>query len=87
MGNASSDDASGSGNDDNSDRDGCYMTTSRKGDLDRHAYANNPNNSAYWKGKGYDERPDDWQARARQGENDDGGGDDVGKREGDDEQG
>ena len=33
----------------------------RKSDLDNHADQLNPNNDAYWDGRGYDGRPDDWE--------------------------
>ncbi len=32
-----------------------------KHDDDNHANQMNPNNDAYWQGRGYDERPDDWE--------------------------
>ena len=32
-------------------------------DLDNHANQMNPNNDAYWESRGYDERPDDWEDR------------------------
>ncbi len=37
---------------------------SRQSDMDNHANQLNPNNDAYWSGRGYDERPDDWEDRA-----------------------
>ena len=36
---------------------------SRKDDLDNHANQMNPNNDAYWESRGFDERPDDWEDR------------------------
>ena len=36
---------------------------SRKDDMDNHADQLNPNNDAYWESRGYDERPDDWEDR------------------------
>ena len=36
---------------------------SRKDDLDNHANQMNPNNDAYWESRGFDERPDDWEER------------------------
>ena len=36
-----------------------------KGQSDRNNHANqmNPNNDAYWQSRGYNERPDDWEAQ------------------------
>ena len=34
-------------------------------DQDNRADQLNPNNDAYWQSRGDDERPDDWQDRAR----------------------
>ncbi len=31
----------------------------------------NPNNDAYWQSRGYDERPDDWEDRIKEEEEDD----------------
>ena len=42
---------------------------SPKDDLDNHANQMNPNNDAYWESRGFDDRPDDWEDRAD--ENDD----------------
>ena len=39
---------------------------SRKDDLDNHANQMNPNNDAYWESRGFDERPDDWEERIDQ---------------------
>ena len=36
---------------------------SRKDDLDNHANQMNPNNDAYWESRGFDGRPDDWEDR------------------------
>ncbi len=44
------------------------------GNDDNRADQMNPNNDAYWQSRGYDERPDDWEALAAG--NDDEGGDD-----------
>ncbi len=41
---------------------------SRQSDLDNHANQMNPNNDAYWDSRGYDERPDDWEERVEQDE-------------------
>lgn len=41
-----------------------------KDDDDNHADQLNPNNDAYWQSRGEEERPDDWEDRAR-AENDD----------------
>lgn len=41
---------------------------SRQSDLDNHADQLNPNNDAYWESRGWDERPDDWEERAAEGE-------------------
>ena len=41
---------------------------SRQSDLDNHADQLNPNNDAYWESRGWDERPDDWEERAVEGE-------------------
>ncbi len=38
---------------------------------DNHANQLNPNNDAYWQSRGDDERPDDWQERARTDGDDD----------------
>lgn len=35
-----------------------------KDDDDNHADQLNPNNDAYWQSRGDDERPDDWQERS-----------------------
>ncbi len=42
-----------------------------KGRDDRNNHANqmNPNNNAYWQARGYNERPDDWEDRMANGEN------------------
>ena len=39
---------------------------SRQSDMDNHANQMNPNNDAYWESRGYDERPDDWEERAKE---------------------
>ena len=36
---------------------------SQRHDLDNHADQMNPNNDAYWESRGFDERPDDWEGR------------------------
>ena len=36
---------------------------SRKDNMDNHANQMNPNNDAYWESRGYDGRPDDWEGR------------------------
>ena len=36
---------------------------SRKDELDNHANQMNPNNEAYWESRGFDGRPDDWEDR------------------------
>ena len=36
---------------------------SRQSDLDNHANQMNPNTDVYWEGRGYDDRPDDWEER------------------------
>ena len=41
---------------------------SKQSDLDNHADQLNPNNDAYWESRGDDERPDDWEERATQEE-------------------
>ncbi|MFC2072405.1 hypothetical protein ACFLUU_06860 [Chloroflexota bacterium] len=41
---------------------------SRQSDMDNYANQMNPNNDAYWESRGYDERPDDWEERAEEGE-------------------
>lgn len=41
---------------------------SRKDDQDNNADQLNPNNDAYWESRGWDERPDDWDARSESGE-------------------
>ena len=35
----------------------------RKDDLDNRANQMNPNNDAYWESRGFDGRPDDWEDR------------------------
>ena len=40
---------------------------------DNHANQMNPNNDSYWESRGYDERPDNWEDEADDG---DGGNDD-----------
>ena len=32
---------------------------------DNHSQQNNPNNGAYWRARGYTERPSDWRERAK----------------------
>jgi hypothetical protein len=44
------------------------MTT--RDDLDNHADQMNPNNDAYWESRGWDERPDDWEDRIDDGDDD-----------------
>ena len=39
---------------------------SRQSDMDNHANQLNPNNDAYWESRGWDDRPDDWEDRAEQ---------------------
>ena len=39
---------------------------SRKDDLDSRANQLNPNNDSYWQSRGYEERPDDWEDRVDQ---------------------
>lgn len=41
----------------------------RQNELDNRANQMNPNNDEYWHSRGHDERPDNWEERAR--ENDD----------------
>ena len=41
-----------------------------KADQDNRADQLNPNNDAYWQSRGSDERPEDWEERAEQTEND-----------------
>ena len=41
-----------------------------KDDDDNHADQLNPNNDAYWQSRGDDERPDDWQERSTDGNDD-----------------
>ena len=41
---------------------------SRQPDLDNHANQLNPNNDAYWESRGFDERPDEREERAREKE-------------------
>ena len=36
---------------------------SRKDDLDNRANQLNPNNDSFWQSRGFDERPDDWEDR------------------------
>ena len=36
---------------------------SRKDDLDNHANQMNPNSDAYWESRGFDGRPEDWEDR------------------------
>lgn len=40
---------------------------SRRDDQDNRANQLNPNNDAYWQSRGWDERPDDWEEREREG--------------------
>ena len=35
-------------------------------DIDNRADQLNPNNDAYWESRGWDERPDDWEDRAKE---------------------
>ena len=39
---------------------------SRKDDLDNRSNQMNPNNDAYWESRGFDSRPDDWEERIAQ---------------------
>ncbi len=32
---------------------------------DNHSQQNNPNNVAYWRARGYSERPNDWRERSK----------------------
>ena len=41
---------------------------SRQSDLDNHANQLNSNNDAYWHSRGWEERPDDWEAPVPQDE-------------------
>lgn len=41
---------------------------SQKSDQDNRANQLNDNNDAYWQSRGYDERPDDWEERAKDNE-------------------
>lgn len=36
---------------------------SKQSDRDNHANQMNPNNDAFWQSRGFDERPDDWEER------------------------
>lgn len=40
-------------------------------DLDNHANQLNPECDEYWESRGYDERPDDWEERLENEQNDD----------------
>ena len=40
---------------------------SRRENQVNHANQHNPNNDAYWQSRGWDERPDDWEEREREG--------------------
>ncbi len=40
----------------------------KQSDLDNHADQLNPNNDAYWESRGFDERPDDWEERVEEDE-------------------
>ena len=40
-------------------------------DADNHADQLNPNNDAFWDSRGYDGRPDDWQERLNDCDDDD----------------
>jgi hypothetical protein len=42
---------------------------SRQSDLDNHANQLNRNNETYWESRGEDDRPDDWEQRSGQKEN------------------
>lgn len=42
-----------------------------KSDDDNHANQCNPNNDAYWESRGCDERPDDWENRTKDDEDED----------------
>ena len=37
-----------------------------KADSGNHANQLNPNDDAYWESRGWDERPDDWEERAKE---------------------
>lgn len=39
---------------------------SDKADIDNRSNQMNSNNDAYWQGRGYDQRPDDWESRESQ---------------------
>jgi hypothetical protein len=41
-----------------------------KAENDNHANQLNDNNDAYWESRGYEERPDDWEDRAMEEEDD-----------------
>lgn len=41
-------------------------TMSRQSDNDNHSNQCNPNNDEYWHSRGEDERPDDWEDRINQ---------------------
>ena len=40
------------------------VSMSRKENVDNRANQMNPNNDAYWRTRGYDERPHDWEGRS-----------------------
>ena len=40
----------------------------KQSDLDNHADQLNPNNDAFWDSRGWDERPEDWEDRAKDDE-------------------
>ena len=46
------------------------------GNDDNRADQMNPNNDSYWESRGFDERPDDWEDRIEDDEDDEGGDDD-----------
>ena len=46
------------------------MTDKDKADNDNHSDQMNPNNDAYWESRGEDERPDDWEERQSEEEDD-----------------
>ena len=42
----------------------------RQADRDNHSNQLNPNNDAYWQSRGEDERPDNWEGRIAEQEDD-----------------
>lgn len=43
---------------------------SDKSARDNHSNQRNPNNEAYWESRGYEERPDDWEAQVEKDDKD-----------------